>query len=199
VATPAATTRVPADSANPEIQERPTVASEECIKGMSMFGELEFHGAPPPTAPNGQQPAARMRGRYRAPGQAPKAGANRNVPMLGGVRLMLGLAVEGAFDLRTGHANSDHLRLFDEMLDRQTGLLDGLKSEEFISDPGLLTRRAKQALDGFAAAVRQEIVEYVRPGIDPGAFDAALRRMTDVAVLAGVAFASLDLALDHPL
>jgi hypothetical protein len=119
--------------------------------------------------------------------------------MLGTIRVMLGLAVEAAFDLRTGNGSSGNLDRFDEMLDEQTRLLDILENADFASDPGFLTRRAREALAGFAAAVRQEIVDFVRPDINPGAFGAALRRMTDVAVLAGVAFASLDLALDRPL
>ncbi|MDH3229934.1 MAG: hypothetical protein OEN55_09095 [Alphaproteobacteria bacterium] len=119
--------------------------------------------------------------------------------MLGAIRSMLVLAVESAFDLRTGQANSGHLDRFEEMLGEQAGLLHGLENAEFASDPGLLTRRAQTALDAFASAVRQEVVEFVRPGIDRGDFDAALLRMTDRAIAAGVAFASLDLALDRAL
>ncbi len=159
-----------------------------------MFGSLEFHDAPARPRPD-----AGIRTRHGAPVRTPAADSNRNIPMLGAVRVMLGLAVEGAFDLRMGHANSDHLRRFNEMRDQQIGLLDSLEHGDFSSDPGLLTHRAQEALDGFATAVRQEIIEYVYPGIDPAVFDAALQRMTDRAIVAGAAFASLDLALDRPL
>lgn len=119
--------------------------------------------------------------------------------MLGAIRVMLGLAVEAAFDLRIGHGNSYHLDRFEETLDEQIGLLGSLENGNFTSDPALLTHRAQEALGGFATAVRQEVFEFVYPGIDPAVFDAALQRMTDRAIVAGAAFASLDLALDRPL
>ncbi len=121
------------------------------------------------------------------------------IPMLSAIRSMLALAVETAFDLRGGHAHSPHLDRFADMVDRQAGLLDGLKAGQFETDPTLLMYRASVALDAFAHAVREEIVDCVRPGIDPGAFHLALQRMTDRAIAAGVAFASLDLALSRTI
>jgi hypothetical protein len=164
-----------------------------------MFDFTELSGATTQAAPVGSQTAAGMQMRYLARGQTPPADPRWSIPMLGAIRLMLGLAIEAAFDLRSGYANSRHLDRFEDMMDEQNALLDSLGRADFTSDPGLLTRRAQTALDEFAAAVRQEVVDYVRPGIDPGAFHAALQRMTDRVVAAGVAFASLDLALDHPL
>ena len=117
--------------------------------------------------------------------------------MLGAVREMLALAIEGAFDLRTGREQSRHLQRFEEMLAEQKEVLNSLDHGEFSSDPGLLTRRAMETLHGFAAAVRHEIVEEVHPGMCPTVFDAALQRLTDRAVMAGAAFASLDLALEQ--
>lgn len=117
--------------------------------------------------------------------------------MLANVREMLSLAIEGAFDLRTGRQDSPHLRRFHEMLDEQKEILKSLENGVFTTDPGLLTRRAQEALHGFAAAVRHEIIEDVRPGMNPTVFDGALQRMTDRAVMAGAAFASLDLALEQ--
>ncbi len=122
---------------------------------------------------------------------------NTHTTMLAAVREMLALAIEGAFDLRTGRQNSPHLRRFNELLDEQKEILKSLESGVFTTDPGLLTRRAQEALHGFAAAVRHEIVEDVRPGMNPTVFDAALQRMTDRAVMAGAAFASIDLALEQ--
>lgn len=133
----------------------------------------------------------------RVPSEIPPAGANSHTNMLGAVREMLGLAIEGAFDLRTGREQSAHLQRFEQMLDEQIEILDSLENGVFTPDPGLLTRRAQEALHGFAAAVRHEIVEDVRPGMSPTVFDAALQRMTDRAVIAGAAFASLDLALEQ--
>ena len=161
-----------------------------------MFDLMEFDGAPAATR---RQPSASIRAPKFAPGQAVPATPQSNIPMLGTIRVMLGLAVEAAFDLRAGLGNSGSLDRFEEILDEQTGLLDSLERGDFGSNPGLLTHRAQQALDGFATAVRQEIVDYVRPGINPGVFDVALQRMTDRAIAAGAAFASLDLALDRPL
>lgn len=117
--------------------------------------------------------------------------------MLAAVREMLSLAIEGAFDLRTGREHSRHLQRFDEMLEEQIGVLKSLENGVFTTDPGFLMRRAQEALHGFAAVVRHEIVEDVRPGMNPTVFDAALQRMTDRAVMAGAAFASLDLALEQ--
>lgn len=117
--------------------------------------------------------------------------------LLGAVREMLTLAIEGAFDLRIGREHSRHLRRFDEMLHEQKDILKSLEDGVFTTDPGLLIRRAQEALHAFAAAVRHEIVEDVRPGMNPTVFDAALQRMTERAVMAGAAFASLDLALEQ--
>jgi len=132
-----------------------------------------------------------------ATAETPIAAANSHTTMLAAVREMLGLAIEGAFDLRLGREQSAHLRQFQEMLDDQLKILDSLENGVFTTDPGLLTRRAQEALHGFAAAVRHEIIEDVRPGMSPTVFDAALQRMTDRAVIAGAAFASLDLALEQ--
>jgi len=134
---------------------------------------------------------------YGAADETPLAAANSHTSMLGAVREMLGLAIEGAFDLRTGREHSPHLRRFEEMLEAQMEILNSLDDGVFTTDPGLLTRRAEEALHGFAAAVRHEIIEDVRPGMNPTVFDAALQRMTDRAVIAGAAFASLDLALEQ--
>lgn len=164
-----------------------------------MFGKQELNGAPAPTDPAQPRPDANARKRGLAPGDTLPAEADRNIPMLGAIRMMLGLAVEAAFDLRSGHGDNRNLDRFEEMLDEQMGLLDSLENGDFTSDTSLLTHHAHTALDGFATAVRQEIVQYVSPGVAPVAFDAALQRMTDRAVLAGVAFASLDHALDRPL
>jgi hypothetical protein len=135
--------------------------------------------------------------RYGAAGKTPAAATNSHTTMLGAVREMLGLAIEGAFDLRLGREQSPNLRRLEEMLENQMGILDSLENGVFTTDPGLLTRRAQEALHGFAAAVRHEIIEDVRPGMNPTVFDAALQRMTDRAVMAGAAFASLALALEQ--
>ncbi len=135
--------------------------------------------------------------RRSAPRERPLAAANSHPTMLGAVREMLGLAIEGAFDLRTGREQSHHLRRFEDLLDEQLEILDSLENGVFTTDPSLLTRRAQEALHGFAASVRHEIIEDVRPGMNPTVFDAALQRMTDRAVIAGAAFASLDLALEQ--
>jgi len=117
--------------------------------------------------------------------------------MLDAVREMLTLAIEGAFDLRIGRGHSRHLQRFDEMLHEQKDILSRLEDGVFTTDPALLLRRAQEALHAFAAAVRHEIVDDVRPGMNPTVFDDALRRTTDRAVTAGAAFASLDLALEQ--
>jgi hypothetical protein len=161
-----------------------------------MIEDMEFHGMPASAAP--VRPVAIISKRHREPGQT-LPDSRLNIPMLGTIRVMLGLAVDAAFDLRAGRERSHHLDRFEEMLGEQIGLLDGLEKVDFALDPGLLTHRARRALDGFATAVRQEIVEDVRPGMDSGVFDAALKRMADQAVVAGAAFASLDLSLDRLL
>lgn len=125
------------------------------------------------------------------------AAANSEATMLAAVREMLCLAIEGAYDLRTGQEQSANLRRFEELLQQQLSVLESLQKGVFTSDPGLLTRRAQETLHGFAAAVRHEIIEDVKPGMNPTVFDAALQRMTDRAVMAGAAFASLDLALEQ--
>lgn len=136
-----------------------------------------------------------------APGGAaldlPAMPPGSHATMLAAVREMLSLAIEGAFDLRTGRQHSRHLQRFDEMLEEQIGVLKSLEHGIFTTDPGFLMRRAQETLHGFAAVVRHEIVEDVRPGMNPTVFDAALQRMTDRAVMAGAAFASLDLALEQ--
>jgi len=164
-----------------------------------MFEKSEVRNPPTQAAWTRVGCAASVRPPSPASSLTPAADRNHNILMLGTVRFMLGLAVEGAFELRSGQGSSGRLRHFDAVLDAQRGLLDSLESADFTSDPGFLTRRARLALDDFAAAVRQEVVDRVRPGIDSAVFHAALERMTDRAVAAGVAFAFLDLALDHPL
>ncbi len=164
-------------------------------KGIVMFDTMEIHSTPAQETAS-QRKAASSAGLHdvmRARAQA--VAFDGDIPMLSAIRSMLALAVETAFDLRGGHAHSPHLDRFADMLDRQAGLLDDLKEGQFESDPALLMYRASVALDAFANAVREEIVGYVRPGIDPGAFNLALQRMTDRAIAAGAAFASLDLAL----
>lgn len=127
----------------------------------------------------------------------PATAAGANPTMLAAVREMLSLAIEGAFDLRTGRQQSRHLQKFNEMLKEQIEILKSLENGVFTTDPGFLMRRAQEALHGFAAVVRHDIIEEVRPGMNPTVFDAALQRMTDRAVMAGAAFASLDLALEQ--
>lgn len=117
--------------------------------------------------------------------------------MLAAVREMLALAIEGAFDLRIGRRQSRHLQRFDEMLSEQQDTLRRLENGVFTTDPSLLMRRAHEGLHAFAAAVHHDIVEDVRPGMNPTVFDAALQRTTDRAVIAGAAFASLDLTLEQ--
>jgi len=123
--------------------------------------------------------------------------ASTHSTMLAAVREMLALAIEGAFDLRIGRKQSRHLQRFEEMLNEQKEVLKSLEEGVFTTDPSLLMRRAQEALHAFASAVRHEIVNDVRPGMNPTVFDAALQRMTDRAVMAGAAFASLDLALEQ--
>ena len=162
-----------------------------------MIENKAFHDAQSQDTLNRSPRAANNHTRYVAADETPPAAANSHTTMLGAVREMLGLAIEGAFDLRTGREQSANLRRFEEMMDEQVGILDSLENGVFTTDPGLLTRRAQEALHGFAAAVRHEIIEDVRPGMNPTVFDAALQRMTDRAVIAGAAFASLDLALEQ--
>lgn len=166
---------------------------------MGMFETKKFHGALPGETSSLTGPDAGHRRHDPASSLPTYADPGRDIPMLGAIREMLGLAVETAFDLRGGHRQSAHLEQFSDMVDRQIRLLDGLDKGHFASDPGLLMHRANMALDAFALAVREEIVDCIRPGIDPGAFNLALQRMTDRAIAAGVAFASLDLALDRTL
>lgn len=123
--------------------------------------------------------------------------ADTGVTLFDAVREMLMLAIEGAFDLRVGRQQSPHLRRFEDVLNTQMEVLDTLENGVFAPDPALLTRRAQEALHGFAATVRHEIVDDVRPGMSPTVFDAALRRMTERAVMVGAAFASLDLVLQQ--
>lgn len=128
---------------------------------------------------------------------AAPAASSLHTTMLGAVREMLNLAIEGAFDLRVGREQSRHLQRFEEMLGEQKEILKRLENGVFTTDPGLLMRRAQEALHAFAAAVRHEIIDDVRPGMNPTVFDTALQRMTERAVMAGAAFASLDLALEQ--
>jgi len=132
---------------------------------------------------------------HESPSGSQYVAASRHPTLLGAVREMLTLAIEGAFDLRIGRERSRHLQRFDEMLHQQKDILKSLQDGVFTTDPGLLVRRAQETLHAFAAAVRHEVIEDVRPGMNPTVFDAALQRMTERAVMAGAAFASLDLAL----
>ena len=161
---------------------------------------IENKAAHDPQLPDSMNRVARgasSDARRSASGERPLAAANSHPTMLGAVREMLGLAIEGAFDLRTGREQSPYLQRFEDLLDEQLEILDSLENGLFTTDPSLLTRRAQEALHGFAASVRHEIIEDVRPGMNPTVFDAALQRMTDRAVIAGAAFASLDLALEQ--
>ena len=141
-------------------------------------------------------PLERARDDVHANDTAPIS-AGSHTTMLGAVREMLSLAIEGAFDLRIGREHSRHLQRFNEMVGEQKEILKRLEDGVFTTDPSLLMRRAQEALHAFAAAVRHEIIDDVRPGMCPTVFDAALQRMTERAVMAGAAFASLDLALEQ--
>jgi hypothetical protein len=162
-----------------------------------MIEKKESHSAQFGDALNRSPGGATSHDRYDAAAETSSTAANRHTDLLGAVRKMLGLAIDVAFDLRMGREQSAHLRHFEEMLDEQIGVLDSLENGVFTTDPGLLTRRAQEALHGFAAAVRHDILEDVSPGMNPTVFDAALQRMTNRAVIAGAAFASLDLALEQ--
>jgi hypothetical protein len=160
-----------------------------------MIKQKEIHETPSQDTPHSAPRGTAEDRRDAVAGNTLREDARSTNSMLGTVREMLNLAIEGAFDLRTGREHSTHLQRFKELLDQQLAVLDTLENGVFGPDPSLLTRRAQETLHGFAAAVRHEILEEVRPGMNPTVFDAALQRLTDRAVMAGAAFASLDLAL----
>ncbi len=114
--------------------------------------------------------------------------------MRGGVRAMLRLAGEGAFDLWQGESRSAYLEQFETKLREQRRAMESIHIAESGADYSFLVRKAQAALDAFGETVRREIIEGVDAGMEELAFYAALRRVKDSAVKAAGSVGSIQLA-----
>lgn len=142
------------------------------------------HCAPNPAPPavKREQPAAR----------------ENSIAMRGGVRAMLVMATEGAFDLRAGYPDSPYLDRFEarfEQLDEALAAVAVAGADDVGADSRFLVNRARTSLAALHDTVRREIVENVNRDIDIPSFDNALDRVRDAAIAAGAVAGSLEIAL----
>jgi hypothetical protein len=124
--------------------------------------------------------------------------ANNNVvAMRAIVRSMLVMATEGAYDLRAGHPDSPYLDRFEVRFEELRGRLSTVGAGSASADFRFLANRARTALAALHDTVQREIAGSVTRDIEVPAFDAALGKVKDTAIAAGVAFGSLDMALNR--
>lgn len=114
--------------------------------------------------------------------------------MRGGVRTMLRLAGEGAFDLWQGQTRSAYLEQFEAKLHAQRQVMQSMHIGHTGADYSFLIRKAQAALDAFAETVRSEIIEGVDAEMEELAFYAALNRVKDSAVRAAGSVGSIQAA-----
>lgn len=143
--------------------------------------------------------------RYYAPKPAPPApavetrqrDANDNaVAMHAIVRSMLVMATEGAYDLRAGYPDSPYLEQFEVRFEELRGRLSAVGATGARPDFRFLVSRARTGLTALYDTVQRELADRVTRDIDVPAFDGALDKVKDTAIAAGVAFGSLDMALN---
>lgn len=111
-----------------------------------------------------------------------------------GVRAMLRLSVEGAFDLWQGKSGSAHLGGFETMFEELRQAMRSMTGSQGLADHTLLMRNAQAALDAFAETVRREIVRGVDSHMEELAFYAALNRVKESAIRAAHCVGSIQLS-----
>lgn len=161
---------------------------------MVVNGNFEYSGASSQDAQKQPQSDGVNLSHNCTAGELPTANTEENTSLLGNIRTMLIMAVEGAYDLRAGKSHNSYLARFEDLLAAQTQALDVIANSESVADQKFLARRAHETLNDFAQAVQQQIIEAVRPDIASRAFDAALEAIKGPAVAAGAACGSIDLA-----
>ena len=111
-----------------------------------------------------------------------------------GVRTLLRLAVEGAFDLWQGKPTSAHLARFDLVFEEQRRAMGSMCITGGEADYSFLIRKAQAALDAFGRTVSNDIAGGVERGMDELAFYEQLNRAKESAIRAADCIGRIQVA-----
>lgn len=111
-----------------------------------------------------------------------------------GVRSLLRLAIEGAFDLWQGKPTSVHLVQFELMLEEQRQAMRTMHVTRGEADYSFLIRKAQTALDAFARSVSNDIAGGVECGMDELDFYELLNRTKESAIQAANSIGTIQVA-----